>query len=178
MFCSETELIGTGPSLEFPLGIAVEAQGSFVVVDLDLQAVIRIDPMNGDRTVVSGCSVLFCSEPELIGRGPPFNVLEDIAVEAQGSFVVVDSFINDLGAVIRIDPTSGDRTIVSGCTDEFCPETRGTGAPTNFSVPAIEVTATGSLAVTDLNIAGGVVVRIDALSGDRFITAFLEFLRE
>ena len=45
-----------------------------------------------------------------VGSGPPFFSPTDLAVEASGALVVVDTW---LGAVVRVDPVSGDRTVVS-----------------------------------------------------------------
>ena len=97
----DSESIGSGPGFVTPVGIAVEADSSLVVVDLGLEAVVRVDPSSGDRTIISDAS---------IGSGPGFVTPFDIAVEADGSLVVVDS---GLEAVVRVDPVSGDRTIIS-----------------------------------------------------------------
>jgi len=97
----DQESIGSGPDFESPFSIAVEADGSLVVVDFDLEAVLRVDPVSGDRTIISDAST---------GSGPGFESPLGIAVEADGSLVVVDS---DLEAVVRVDPVSGDRTIIS-----------------------------------------------------------------
>ena len=48
--------IGSGPAFVSPRGIAVEADGSLVVVDLGLDAVVRVDPVSGDRTIISDAS--------------------------------------------------------------------------------------------------------------------------
>jgi hypothetical protein len=77
----------------------VEASGTLVVSDRE--QVLRVDPVSGDRTVVSGIG---------IGRGPLLNSLQDIAVAASGALVVVDTW---LGAVVRVDPVSGDRIVLS-----------------------------------------------------------------
>ena len=45
---------GTGPALSVPLDIAVEASGDLVVTDGVLDAVLRVDPVTGDRVLVSG----------------------------------------------------------------------------------------------------------------------------
>ncbi len=45
--------IGNGPGFESPRGIAEEADGSLVVVDTGLDAVLRVDPISGDRVIVS-----------------------------------------------------------------------------------------------------------------------------
>ena len=82
---------GTGPALQFPVAIAVEASGDLVVVDRNLQALVRVDPATGDRTILSDG-----------GNG--------VAVEASGDLVVVDA---TLQAVFRVDPVSGNRIIIS-----------------------------------------------------------------
>jgi len=98
---SVTIFIGSGPGFLSPFGIAVEADGSLVVVDFGLDAVVRVDPVSGDRTIISNAS---------IGSGPGFVGPVGVAVEANGSLVVADS---GLDAVVRVDPVSGDRTIIS-----------------------------------------------------------------
>jgi streptogramin lyase len=116
---------GSGPLLGPPEGIAVEEDGQLVVVSF-LGAVIRINPATGIHTLVSGCSERSCR-----GGGPELAFLQGIAVEADGQLVVV-SFST---GIIRIDPVTGDRTLVSGCIERHC---RGSGpdlsAPTGIVV--------------------------------------------
>ncbi len=45
--------IGSGPGFINPFGIAVEADGSLVLSDSGLEAVVRVDPISGDRTILS-----------------------------------------------------------------------------------------------------------------------------
>ena len=94
---------GTGPALSFPVSIAVEASGDLVVLDFGLDAVLRVDPVTGDRTIVS--------DDAGTGAGPAFSLPTDIAVEASGDLVVTDG---DFDAVFRVDPVTGDRVILSG----------------------------------------------------------------
>jgi len=54
---SVTNFIGSGPGFVSPRGIAVEADGSLVVVDFGLEAVVRVDPVSGDRTIISDASI-------------------------------------------------------------------------------------------------------------------------
>jgi hypothetical protein len=78
-----------------------------VVVDDFLDAVIRVHPATGDRTIVSGI------DPRnglLIGAGPPLRRPISIAVEANGTLVVGDIFHQ---AVFRVDPLTGDREVLS-----------------------------------------------------------------
>ena len=77
--------------------------GSLVVADRGLNAVVRVHPASGNRTIVSDGNV---------GSGPLFGNLIDIAVAADGSLVVLDAELG-LNAVVRIDPHTGARSIVS-----------------------------------------------------------------
>ncbi len=94
--------VGIGAGFVNPYGVAVEADGSLVVVDIGLDAVVRVDPVTGDRTILSDDST---------GTGTGFVTPFGLAIEADGSLVVVDA---GLAAVVRVDPVTGDRTIVSG----------------------------------------------------------------
>ena len=86
-----------------------------VAVDSSLDAVVRVDPLTGDRTIVSSTSN---------GTGPAFNNPLGIAVEATGDLVVVDA---DLDAVVRVDPVTGDRTIVSAAGTGYRPSNLHSG---------------------------------------------------
>ena len=136
---------GAGPIFSTPSDVAVEASGDFVVADIHLGAVLRVDPVTGDREIVSDGST---------GAGPAFDSPKAIAVEASGDLLVVDSFLD---AVFRIDPVTGDRTIVSDA---------GTGAGVPFERPAdIAVDASGDLLVVDTDRAA--VFRVDPVTGER-----------
>ena len=54
---SVTIFIGSGPGFVTPLGIAVETGGSLVVADSDLMAVVQVDQVSGDRTIISDASI-------------------------------------------------------------------------------------------------------------------------
>jgi len=97
----DSKSIGSGPGFVTPRGIAVESDGSLMVVDFGLEAVVRVDQVSGDRTIISDTS---------IGSGPGFESPLGIAVEADGSLVVVDT---GLEALVRVDQVSGNRTIIS-----------------------------------------------------------------
>jgi len=48
----DSDSIGSGPGFVTPRGIAVEADGSLVVVDSGLEAVVRVDQVSGDRMIL------------------------------------------------------------------------------------------------------------------------------
>jgi len=127
--------VGRGPGFVTPFGISVEANGNLVVIDSGLLAVVRVNQLTGDRTILSGTS---------IGNGPGFVAPRGIVVEADGNLVVTDF---GLVAVVRVDQVSGDRTIISDVN---------TGSGPGFITPlTIVVEADGSLVVTDRGLGGG-----------------------
>lgn len=96
-----------------PQSMIVEPTGTFVVVDDISNAVVRVDPVTGEQTLVSGVNP---DSGALLGDGPPLQSPQGIALEAAGTFVVVD---DALAAVLRVDPATGTRTVVSGGRPPF-----------------------------------------------------------
>ena len=145
------ESTGTGPNMSFLSALAVEDDG--MLIALARNGVFRIDPVSGDREVVSD---------ENIGSGPLFNTVNTLAVEPDGQFIVVDVESNGKGArLLRIDPASGDRTVISS-------DSVGTG-PMLYSPFDIKVEADGQLVVVDINLKA--IVRIDPVNGDREVVS-------
>jgi sugar lactone lactonase YvrE len=142
-----------------PRGIAVGVTNSLVVVDSDLRAVVRVDPVEGSAAIIAATNV---------GCGPPFIKPLAMVVEAAGALIIVD---RRLKAVVRVDPHTGDRAIVSGCAD-IDAEGRcvggiiGCGPPFDFPV-ALAVEAVGSLVIVDTELDA--VVRVNPQTGNRAI---------
>ncbi len=148
----------SGATLVLPFAVAVEGDGSLVVADATLGAVVRIDPVSGARRIVSG-------GPDNLGSGPPFlGRLFDIAVASDGALLVTSAAPQ--AAVIRIDPVSGARTIVSGAEV-------GSG-PRFVNITAIAVERDGALVVTAPTDSGAAVFRVDPVSGARTIVSGAE----
>jgi sugar lactone lactonase YvrE len=167
--------VGTGPSLGFPVALAIEASGTIVVGDAPLAApsfpaVIRVDPVTGDRTLVSGCSVFdFASSTCTVevGTGPPLGSPEALAIEASGAIIVGDT---EAKALLRVNPASGNRTVVSGCANALCSATVGTGPPLDYP-QALAVEAHGTLVVADRGVRTKTraLLRVDPVSGNRTV---------
>ena len=146
-----------GPDLAEPFGLALEADGDILVTDPDTMGgneskVIRVDPATGARTMVSANT----APP----GGPDLANPWAVALEADGGIVVADgAAFGFQGAVIRIDPVTGERTTVSA-----------NGAPAggpNFGEPgAVAVEADGNILVADDSL-GGRVIRVDPATGER-----------
>jgi sugar lactone lactonase YvrE len=168
--CSDTacsSVIGGGPEFIRPEGIAVESSGDILVIDRTLRSVLRIAPTSGDRTVVSGCIDDSCSST--VGSGVDFEFPVDVVVEADGSILVTDanSFLGtEFRALFRVNPSNGDRTILSGCEQRDCALVAGTG--TNFSIPiGLALDGGGEILVGDYGM--GAIFRVDPNSGDRIV---------
>ena len=133
--------------------------GHLVVTDPGLKVVVRVDPQTGDRTHVSGCTALDAEKRcvgEIIGAGPAFDRPAALAVEATGDLVVVDE---GLGAVVRVDPHTGERTLVSGCpaidAQGNCQGPVIGEGPAFHSPWGIAIEATGALVVVDVRAESG-----------------------
>jgi hypothetical protein len=168
---------GGGPPFDRPRGVAVESSGSLIVVDDQLPAIVRVDPVSGDRSIVSD---------DATGGGPAICTAKAVAVEATGDLVLTHNFPPGLRqsctgeAVVRVDPISGDRSIVSANGNSFFPEVPPTGGgPALDASQRIVVEPSGDLVVlTPLLVAGcGTndidcgkrlgAQRVDPLTGDR-----------
>ena len=118
---------------------------------------LRVDPNNGNRTIISDATQ---------GMGPPLLGPIGVAVAADGSLLITDVglTLRPAPAVLRVDPSSGDRTVVSGCIDRDCTAIVGDGPP--LSLPGgIAIKADGSLIVADVILKA--VLRVDPLNGNR-----------
>jgi hypothetical protein len=160
--------VGSGPAFQGPRFVAFGAAGVILVTDRDagFNAVLQVDPLTGDRSVVSGCENAVCSS--IRGTGPALDTLFGIAVETGGDndIVVASSY-----ALLRIDPATGDRTVLSGCTDASCTATIGSGP--SFGRPEeIEREGPISLLVVDGDRDAPpfrAIFRVDLATGQRTI---------
>jgi sugar lactone lactonase YvrE len=153
---------GSGPPLQFPGGIAVEASDQLVVVDgafgLGLKAVVRVDARTGNRTIVTS---------DTTGSGPSIDTARGIAVEANGQLVLSGEFIDGTGrrftAIVRVAPGSGNRTVVTSV--DTCRD--GTGRPILTNPTGIAVEADGRLVVLNnsFDFDALAVVRVDPVRG-------------
>ena len=107
---------GSGALLEEPVDLALDPTNArLYVVDNALDTVFRIDPLNGNRTVVSSNSVVSA------GIGSGRNLLSPTALivdSARGRLLVAD---DGYKALVAIDPATGNRTTVSDNTPVYGP---------------------------------------------------------
>ena len=81
------------------LGLAVDANGDYLVTDFAAVAVYRVNHVTGNRTVLSS--------------GDNLSRPTGVAVEADGNIVVADFDAGGSGEIIRLDPVSGAQTVLA-----------------------------------------------------------------
>lgn len=147
-----------GPDLDQPTDMAFLSNGDIVVTDsgafTGLPKVVEVNPNTGVRTLVSGLSSL-SSPPK--GSGPALVWPLSVAVEASGDILVVGQNPTTYAPrILQINPTTGDRTVLSG---------NGVGAgPTLTSYAPAEVTNIGGV----IYLAnGGQLMSVDPANGNR-----------
>jgi DNA-binding beta-propeller fold protein YncE len=127
--------------------------GDLIVADIGRDAVFRVDPITGDRTVLTGMGV---------GSGPSLLQVRGMAVDRWGQIYVTDAE-STRQRVVRIDPISGTRTLVSGMD-------RGTGP--NLVAPfALAFDSLGELYLSDISTGLDAIFHIDIGTGDRTIVS-------
>jgi hypothetical protein len=156
------------PEFVDPRYVAVERSGDLVVAGsftlnggTTSVGVIRVDPDTGARSTVS----LTSAAGNFPAAGPSFFSPHGIAVESNGQILVTD---RGLHAVVRVDPVSGARTVLSSLA---VPPAGGLGF---VGVNDLALDATGQILVSDeQGQAGpngrGVIFRVDPTTGRRFV---------
>ena len=134
--------------------------GDALVADFTSHEIFRLGSAGGERAVVSS---------SLRGSGPPLRQPEDVVLEADGTLLVTNQGHRGL---LRVDPGSGDRTLLSGCGDPACDTVRGSG-PELLGPRFVAREDSGHLMLTDRAGVGTLtaLVRIDEASGDRSVVS-------
>ncbi len=141
----------------FPVAVAEDAS-SILLVEDTIAAVYRVDA-RGNAFVFSG-SDFSTSGP--VGGGPELVAPNDLAMAAEGGIWVADT---GLPAVFQVDPSTGDRTLVSG-VDVVGKVVRGTG-PEFLSVTAVAVDSLGRIYILGDDGTYVGIWQIDPITGDR-----------
>ena len=164
----------SGPNFSGPVAITVDTSTTparALVLDSRLNAVIAVDLSNGNRTVLSDANDT-TNQNLMVGNGPgfsfPTSIIFDSSNPANPRALVADG---GLLAIVAVDLTTGDRSIVSDDSDE----TNGNaavGTGPGFSSPiSITIDNTDAdnpralIADEDLN----AVIAIDLATGNRSV---------
>ena len=161
--------VGGGPSLSDPMALAVDALGNIYVTGGQSNgSVVYIDQATGNRTLVSSNSH---------GSGPQFQYPTGIAKDVQGNLIVSDLDTTNflVNRLLRVDHSTGDRTVLSGRMTRVPSVSIGVGPA--FDTPFdVVVDSLGELYTLDLGPYAGTegqwaIVRIDRATGDRVVVA-------
>lgn len=160
-----------GPPAWNSFGIAIEASGTILVTSHWGQGLpgllLRIDPVTGQRTVLSDFG-----NP---AQGGLAHFPSGMAVEASGTILVAAPLAGSTpagamspgGALFRVDPGSGQRTLLS----DFGNATQGA---TGSLLRTVAVEATGAVLVVDQDVDDfgpglGMLFLVDPLTGQRTV---------
>jgi hypothetical protein len=118
-----------------------------------------VDLATGDRSLVSGTNR---------GTGPRLQIPRDVAVDEAGSWWTVGGSGGGQVELLRVDPATGDRTLVSS-------QARGSGP--HFEAPqAVLVEEDGTVIVVNggardsyVTYPFATVMRVDPATGDRTV---------
>lgn len=114
-------------------------------------AVLKADPVTGNRTVISQTGV--------IGSGPDFgSLIGGLALDPSGNILLA---CFDAGTVMKIDPATGNRSVVSSALV-------GSG-PSIHNLNDLIVAPDGDIYVTAQDISS--IVRINPVTGNRTIVS-------
>ena len=149
-----------GPLGIRPVGIALETTGAILVTDRSgigpFGTLMRVNPVTGQRTVLSDFS-----DPN---DGPLGAFPVGLAVEASGSIIVSDIRAGTgLGLLFRVDPSTGQRTVVSDFND---PNQGELGA----NATGVTAERSGTILISDgAARISGLLFRVDPTTGQRIV---------
>ena len=150
-----------------------DSTNQLYIVDGFLRAVIAVDLSDGSRSVISGCDIINrCPSGHYqVGEGVPLTQPADAVLDEAGNRLIISDTY--LSALIAVDLTNGNRSVVSGCTaNDLCPvEQRNIGDGTPMLHPhALSINSSATrLVVVDDQLDALLVV--DATTGDRAIVS-------
>jgi hypothetical protein len=151
-----------GPDFDNPYGVALDLGGELLVADLGLGAIVRVDSDTGARALVTGAgrgggtSIRSLVDVDVLPDG-------DIVALERGNYCATSGATRECGAVIRVDPSTGSRSIISANQPRFNPQPR-------FDAPnGLAVRPDGDVVVANTGNAN--VLKVDTATGTRTIAA-------
>jgi hypothetical protein len=148
----------TEAELERPRGVAVTADGGFLITDIDSNVVRKVSKA-GEITRVAGTGTAGNSGDDGAATDAELNAPDGVAVTADGGFLIADAGNN----VVRKVSKAGVITRVAGTGTEGNSGDDGAATDAELDTPvAVAVTADGGFLISDIN---NVVVRKVASTG-------------
>jgi NHL repeat len=134
----------TAAQLDSPNGVAVAADGSFLIADSDNNRVRRVSPAGTITTVAGNGTAGFAGDGgPAIAAGLDFPI--GVAATADGGFLIADS---DNNRVRRVSP-AGTITTVAGTGTEAAAGDGGPATAAQLDEKGVAVTADGGFLIAD-----------------------------
>jgi sugar lactone lactonase YvrE len=130
-----------------PMGVEIDSNGDIIVAENYNQAILRIDPANGDTEAIATYS-----SPDWLPDGPT-----DLAIDSKGYLIVTDW---SSSAVYRVDPVTGETEVIADY---------GTTGGLIYYPTGIAIDSNGLLVVSDEY--KDTVIKIDPVTGDTRVIA-------
>ena len=146
-------LIGSGPRLSDPLGLALDPMNNLLyVADNGLDAVLELNLGDRSRMILSSAVM-----ESMVGEGPAFGIPRGLVLDAENNrILVIDSETDTLYAV---DLVSGERTALSNNEIDSTPPT--------FGSPRGSMALEDAMTVLVADTARDSLFRVDLVSGER-----------
>ncbi len=141
------------PDIATITGIALDSDNSIVVLDHLSHTILRTDPVTGFRTLISGPTR---------GSGPGIDFGGGVSVDPSGNIYATVSNAAAESAIFKIDPLTGDRSIVSGW---------GRGAGEDFFSDIRDVQVVDDHTAIAINLLN--IFQVDLATGNREVVASL-----
>jgi len=138
-----------GPDLDAPSDMAFLPDKDIVITDEGFTGgvpdVVEVNRDTGTRTLISGGGQ---------GKGPALEVPQSVAVEASGDILVANDRITGGTQLLRINPATGDRVVLSD---------NGTGSGPTLTGASVGL-ENGVIYLMDQT---GTIMSVDPVTGDR-----------
>ena len=142
--------VGEGENFIYPRSLTYDASGEYIYVG-DSSVIYKIELATGNRTIISSSN-----SDTLTGTGQRLSSVYSISIDLVNNQL----YILNLNALIRVDLTTGDRTVVSNAS---------IGSGTAFTkAPSLTIDLDSKIAwFVDYGI--NAVFQVDLITGDRTI---------
>ena len=153
-------------SLSYPFGLAVDLSGNLYITDQINSRIRKVDVATGFITTVAGNGVFGLSGDGSLATSASLAFPQGVAVDGAGSIYIADT-LN--WRIRKVDVSTGIIETIAGTFDTDGIMGTGDGGlaveATFAAVQRVAVDLEGNVFVADSNGPGGVIRRIDAVTG-------------
>jgi len=157
-------------------GDILVAMSRYALCSVSADALIRVDRSTGDRLTLSGldgdCSTI-------VGTGDDLVEANGILLRDDGTVLIADGD-GGIGRLVSIDPQTGNRTVLSGCSDadgsSCLGSIIGSGPDADFASSLVPLAGSPGRVAARVSLVsscfgGGTILSFDLTTGDRTVLA-------